>query len=75
MPTAAAIPPLTTMHIEEPAANLLGVRGVGEGGTLGPAAVLANAVADALSPFGVEPDAPPLTPSRVWAALDTAVKR
>ncbi|HET7343085.1 MAG TPA: xanthine dehydrogenase family protein molybdopterin-binding subunit, partial [Methylomirabilota bacterium] len=75
MPTAAAIPPLTTTHIEEPAANLLGVRGVGEGGTLGPAAVLANAVADALSPFGVEPDAPPLTPSRVWAALDRAAKR
>jgi carbon-monoxide dehydrogenase large subunit len=64
MPTAAVVPPLTTLHIEEPAANLLGVRGVGEGGTLGPAAVLANAVADAL---GVEPDELPLTPSRVWA--------
>ena len=68
MPTAAVIPPLETLHIEEPAANLLGVRGVGEGGTLGPAAVLANAVADALSPLGVEPDELPLTPSRVWAA-------
>jgi len=44
------------------------VRGVGEGGTLGPAAVLANAVADALSPLGVEPDELPLTPPRVWAA-------
>jgi len=68
MPTAAVIPRLETTHIEEPAANLLGVRGVGEGGTLGPAAVLANAVADALSPLGVEPDELPLTPSRVWAA-------
>src|SRR4029450_2632992 len=68
MPTASAIPALETLHIEEPAANLLGVRGVGEGGTLGPAAVLANAVADALSPLGVEPDALPLTPARVWAA-------
>jgi aerobic carbon-monoxide dehydrogenase large subunit len=68
MPTAGVVPSLETTHIEEPAANLLGVRGVGEGGTLGPAAVLANAVADALSPLGVEPDALPLTPARVWAA-------
>ena len=44
------------------------MRGVGEGGTLGPAAVLANAVADALSPLGVEPDELPLSAARVWAA-------
>jgi len=69
MPTAAVIPPLETTHIEEPAANLIGVRGVGEGGTLGPAAVLANAVADALSPLGVEPDELPLTPQRIWTAV------
>ena len=79
MPTAAVVPPLETLHIEEPAANLIGVRGVGEGGTLGPAAVLANAVADALSPLGVEPDELPLTPARVWAAaghrLDTGARR
>jgi aerobic carbon-monoxide dehydrogenase large subunit len=68
MPTAAVVPALETTHIEEPAVNLLGVRGVGEGGTLGPAAVLANAVADALSPLGVEPDELPLTPARVWRA-------
>ena len=68
LPTAAVVPPLETTHIEEPAANLLGVRGVGEGGTLGPAAVLANAVADALSPLGVEPDELPLNAPRVWAA-------
>ncbi len=47
--------------------NLLGVRGVGEGGTLGPAAALANAVADALSPFGAEANDLPLTPARVRA--------
>jgi carbon-monoxide dehydrogenase large subunit len=68
MPTAVTVPPLEIDHIEEPAANLIGVRGVGEGGTLGPAAVLANAVADALTPFGVEPDDLPLTPARLWAA-------
>ncbi|MGH7319963.1 MAG: xanthine dehydrogenase family protein molybdopterin-binding subunit, partial [Candidatus Rokuibacteriota bacterium] len=69
LPVAAAIPPFELDHIEEPAPNLLGVRGVGEGGTLGPAAVLANAVADALAPFGVEANDLPLTPARLWAAL------
>jgi carbon-monoxide dehydrogenase large subunit len=67
LPTAASIPPLEIDHIEEPAANLIGVRGVGEGGTLGPAAALANAVADALAPFGVEPAVLPLTPATLWA--------
>jgi carbon-monoxide dehydrogenase large subunit len=71
LPTAAGLPRFETEHVEEPAANETGVRGVGEGGTLGPAAVLANAVADALAPFGVEPTALPLTPARVWAALGT----
>jgi carbon-monoxide dehydrogenase large subunit len=75
VPTASVIPSLQTEHIEEPAANLAGVRGVGEGGTLGPAAVLANAVADALAPLGVEPDALPLTPSRLWAACALAHAR
>jgi aerobic carbon-monoxide dehydrogenase large subunit len=68
VPVATGIPPLELDHIEEPAANLAGVRGVGEGGTLGPAAVLANAVADALAPLGVEMNELPLTPARVWAA-------
>jgi carbon-monoxide dehydrogenase large subunit len=68
MPTALGVPPLEIEHIEVPAANLIGVRGVGEGGTLGPAAVLANAVADALSPFDVETNELPLTPARLWAA-------
>ncbi len=67
LPTAAMIPPLELAHVEEPADNLAGVRGVGEGGTLGPAAVLANAVADALAPFQVEPNDLPLTPARVRA--------
>jgi carbon-monoxide dehydrogenase large subunit len=66
VPTAPMLPPFETAHIEEPAANLLGVRGVGEGGTLGPAAALANAVADAL---GVEVNDLPITSGRTWAAL------
>ena len=65
--TASMMPRLETAHVEEPAANLLGVRGVGEGGTLGPAAVLANAVADALAPLGIETNELPLAPSRLRA--------
>jgi carbon-monoxide dehydrogenase large subunit len=71
LPTAAAVPPLELGHVEEPADNLAGVRGVGEGGTLGPAAVLANAVADALAPLGIEPNDLPMTPARVWAWCDS----
>jgi carbon-monoxide dehydrogenase large subunit len=72
IPTATTIPALEIDHVAEPAANLLGVRGVGEGGTLGPAAALANAVADALAPFGVEPAELPLSPVRLWAACAAA---
>jgi len=75
VPTAAVIPSFETEHVEERAANLAGVRGVGEGGTLGPAAVLANAVADALAPLGVEPDELPLSPGRLWRACSAAARR
>jgi len=74
VPTATVIPLFETEHVEERAANLAGVRGVGEGGTLGPAAVLANAVADALAPLGVEPDELPLSPARMWHACEQAAR-
>jgi carbon-monoxide dehydrogenase large subunit len=75
LPTAADLPPFELDHIEEPAENLAGVRGVGEGGTLGPAAALANAVADALAPFGIEPNELPLTPARLWGWCAAAAVR
>jgi carbon-monoxide dehydrogenase large subunit len=46
-----------------------GVRGIGESGTIPPAAALVNAVCDALAPFGVEISRLPLTPERIWMAL------
>lgn len=67
MPTASEIPELDVGHISRPADNPLGVRGVGEGGTLGPAAALASAIDDAL---GVGPDELPLTPERIWNLLE-----
>ena len=65
MPTAGEIPELVIDHVSTPAANPTGVRGVGEGGTLAPNAVIAGALADA---FGVEADDLPITPQRVWEA-------
>jgi len=69
---ATMLPTFELDHLEEPADNLLGVRGVGEGGTLGPAAVLAGAVADALD---IETNELPLTSARVWEALDAQIRR
>ena len=66
MPTSGEIPELTIGHVSTPAANPTGVRGVGEGGTLAPNAVVAGAVADAL---GVEVDDLPVTPASVWTLL------
>jgi aerobic carbon-monoxide dehydrogenase large subunit len=66
MPTSAEVPELVIGHVSRPAANPLGVRGVGEGGTLGPNAVLAGAVGDAL---GVHIDTLPVTPGTVWDAI------
>ncbi len=66
LPTETDVPAFELAHVEVPAENLLGVRGVGEGGTLGPPAVLANAVADALAPLGVEVNELPITPARLW---------
>ncbi|QRP46334.1 xanthine dehydrogenase family protein molybdopterin-binding subunit [Amycolatopsis sp. FDAARGOS 1241] len=66
MPTSAEVPELVIGHLSHPADNPLGVRGVGEGGTLGPNAVLAGAVADAL---GVQITHLPLTPAAIWEAV------
>jgi carbon-monoxide dehydrogenase large subunit len=67
LPTSQAVPPIATALRETPSPlNPLGAKGVGEGGSIGTPAALANAVADALG-FHVEL---PFTPSRIWSALD-----
>jgi carbon-monoxide dehydrogenase large subunit len=64
VPSAADLPSYEVHHCDVPSAtNPYGVRGVGEGGTLGPGAAVANAVADAL---GVEVNHLPVTPERVY---------
>jgi len=52
--------------------NPLGAKGAGEGGIIPVAAAVANAVANALSSLGVEPDELPITPPRLWQMIDDA---
>jgi carbon-monoxide dehydrogenase large subunit len=52
--------------------NPIGVKGVGEAGTIASTAAVANAVNDALAPFGITHLDMPLTPARVWSAMQSA---
>ena len=52
--------------------NPLGVKGVGEAGTVGALAAVMNAVCDALRPLGIRHFEMPATPARVWAAINAA---
>jgi len=49
--------------------NPMGIKGVGEAGTIGATPAIANAVMDALSPLGIRHLDLPLTPERIWRAL------
>ena len=72
-PTAMDVPPIDLLHTEVPSpVTTFGVRGVGEVGTIPPAAAVANALCDALADYGVELSDLPLTPERVWQALSQA---
>ena len=72
LPTAMEMPESTVARILEETPtplNPLGVKGVGEGGSSGCGAAIANAVADALAPLGVTINALPLTPDRLTALI------
>jgi carbon-monoxide dehydrogenase large subunit len=53
----------------------MGIKGAGETGTIASTAAVANAVIDALAPLGITHIDLPLTPARIWAAVQTARKR
>jgi carbon-monoxide dehydrogenase large subunit len=70
LPTTQSLPELATALRETPSPfNPLGAKGVGEGGSIGTPAAVANAVADALEPLGIRHLDPPYTASRVWEAM------
>jgi carbon-monoxide dehydrogenase large subunit len=70
VPFAASLPSIESHSLSTPApTNPLGVKGMGESGTLGVTPAVVNAVLDALRPYGVRHLDMPLTPAKVWAAL------
>jgi carbon-monoxide dehydrogenase large subunit len=70
VPSAADLPALVTDRTETPSTtNPLGVKGVGEAGTIASTPAVVNAIVDALRPFGVTDVPMPCTPERVWRAI------
>ncbi|MGU3581943.1 xanthine dehydrogenase family protein molybdopterin-binding subunit [Rhodococcus sp. C26F] len=73
LPTAVDLPPFVTDRTDTPApGNPLGVKGVGEAGTIASTPAVVNAVLDAVRPFGVTDVEMPCTPMRIWHALRDA---
>ncbi len=70
LPGATEVPVIEFGHVESLSAGAGGFKGVGEGGAIGAPAAVVNAVADALSPFGVNVTHLPLGPADVVALLD-----
>jgi carbon-monoxide dehydrogenase large subunit len=70
VPSAAEVPSYETDRTETAGDNPLGVKGVGETGTIASAPAVINAVVDALSHLGVTDVALPATPERVWRAIE-----
>ena len=73
VPSAAELPSFELERTESPSpTNPLGVKGVGETGTIAAAPAVINAVLDALSHLGVKDIQMPATPERVWRAIEEA---
>jgi aerobic carbon-monoxide dehydrogenase large subunit len=76
VPTAAEIPMIDIHHLETPCVyTATGAKGMGEGGTIGAPAAVANAVTDAVAHLGIEVDCIPITPSRLLAQIEEATRR
>jgi carbon-monoxide dehydrogenase large subunit len=70
VPKATMIPYLECEHTETPSpVNPLGVKGVGEAGTIACSPAIVNAVVDALAPLGVRHIDMPLTPEKIWRLI------
>jgi aerobic carbon-monoxide dehydrogenase large subunit len=72
LPSAADLPSYKTERTESPAANKLGVKGVGEAGTIASTPAVVNSIMDALKPFGIRDIEMPCTPERVWRAIQAS---
>lgn len=73
IPTAGALPSIEIGHTQTPTPeNALGAKGIGEAGTIGSTPAIVNAVIDALAPYGILHLDMPLTPTRIWTAIEKA---
>jgi aerobic carbon-monoxide dehydrogenase large subunit len=76
VPSACEIPSMDVLHLESASPTTLGgFRGMGEGGTIGAPAAIANALADALSPLGIEINELPVTPERLFRLIEAARRK
>jgi aerobic carbon-monoxide dehydrogenase large subunit len=70
IPGTLEVPPVEVIHVETPpAVSVTGFKGMAEGGTIGSTAAVANAIADALAPLGLEVRELPVTPDRLYRLL------
>jgi len=72
IPSAVEIPDIDVVHIESQSAAAGGFRGMGEGGTIGAPAAIANAISDALSTLDINVSILPITPERIFRLLERA---
>lgn len=73
LPGPNELPSIRLAHIETPSPySAHGIKGVGEGGAIAPAATLVNAINDALRPLGAEVNEIPATPERILSAIERA---
>jgi carbon-monoxide dehydrogenase large subunit len=76
VPMAGEMPDIVIAHVHTPVTHtLLGAKGIGEAGTIGAGAAVANAVHDALAPWGVHIASQPYTPERILQALGRVGQR
>ena len=75
IPSAVEVPGMDVIHIESYSAVAGGFRGMGEGGTIGAPAAIANAIADALSELDVNVSTLPMTPERNFGLLEQARRK
>ena len=73
VPSAAELPSFTLDHTTTPSpTNPMGAKGIGEAGTIASTPAVMNAIADALSPYGITDIVMPATPERVWQAIQAS---
>ncbi len=76
IPRADGLPEIEVLSTVTPSPHHpLGVKGIGEAGTIASTVTVYNAVMDALQPFGVESLQMPLTPERVWRAIGAQARK